>query len=76
MSQHTSPATVVYRRRGIATQCMRGVLAHLRDSRHLSVTLTDDRGVEGFYRRFGFRPVESGTVTRVWERGSAATAKG
>jgi ribosomal protein S18 acetylase RimI-like enzyme len=29
-----------YRRRGIATQCMRGVVEHLRRSKYVSVTLT------------------------------------
>ncbi len=66
----THPA---HRRRGIATQCMRGVLAHLQRSRYVSVTLTADTGIEGFYRRFGFRPVKSGTVTQVWERGTEVT---
>lgn len=65
----THPA---YRRRGIATRCMRGVLAHLQRSRYLAVTLTDDSGIEGFYARFGFRPVAGGTVTRVWTRGTEA----
>lgn len=62
----THPA---YRRRGIATQCMRGVLAHLQRSRYVSVTLTDDTGIDGFYRRFGFRPA-SGASAQVWERGT------
>src|SRR6185436_9874354 len=44
-----------YRRRGIATQCMRGILAHLERSRYVSVTLTDGSGIAGFYQRFGFR---------------------
>jgi ribosomal protein S18 acetylase RimI-like enzyme len=61
----THPA---YRRRGIATRCMRGVLAHLHRSRYVSVTLTDGSGIPGFYHRFGFRV---GTdVAHVWERGT------
>jgi GNAT superfamily N-acetyltransferase len=63
----THPA---YRRRGIATRCMGGVLAYLRRSRYISVTLTDGSGIEGFYRRFGFRV--SRDVAQVWERGAAA----
>jgi ribosomal protein S18 acetylase RimI-like enzyme len=57
-----------YRRRGIATRCMRGVLAHLQSSRYVSVTLTDGSGIEGFYRRFGFRL--SRDVALVWDRPS------
>ena len=55
-----------YRRRGIATRCMEGVLAHLQSSRYVSVTLTDGSGIDGFYRRFGFRL--SRDVPLVWER--------
>jgi ribosomal protein S18 acetylase RimI-like enzyme len=61
----THPA---YRRRGIATRCMHGVLAHLQCSSYVSVTLTDGSGIPGFYHRFGFRV---GTdVAHVWERGT------
>jgi len=63
----THPA---YRRRGIATRCMRGVLEHLRRSRYVSVTLTDGSGIEGFYRRFGFRSMNE--VALVWDRGSSS----
>jgi ribosomal protein S18 acetylase RimI-like enzyme len=66
----THPA---YRRRGIATQCMRGVLAHLQRSRYVSVTLTDGSGIAGFYQRFGFRVCQD--VAQVWERGTAAISK-
>jgi ribosomal protein S18 acetylase RimI-like enzyme len=63
----THPA---YRRRGIATRCMRGVLTHLQRSSYVSVTLTDGSGIPGFYQRFGFRV---GTdVAHVWERGTEA----
>jgi GNAT superfamily N-acetyltransferase len=55
-----------YRRRGIATRCMEGVLAHLQGSRYVSVTLTDGSGIDGFYRRFGFRLPRD--VALVWER--------
>jgi ribosomal protein S18 acetylase RimI-like enzyme len=60
-----------YRRRGIATKCMLGVLAHLQRSRYVSVTLTDGSGIEGFYRRFGFRVCKD--VAQVWERGTEAS---
>ena len=59
----THPA---YRRRGIATQCMRGVLTHLQRSRYVSVTLTDGSGIAGFYQRFGFRVCKD--VAQRWER--------
>jgi ribosomal protein S18 acetylase RimI-like enzyme len=61
----THPA---YRRRGIATRCMRGVLAHLQRSRYVSVTLTDGSGMAGFYQRFGFRVYKD--VAQVWQRGT------
>src|SRR5262249_54472983 len=48
----THPA---YRRRGIARQCMRGVLAHLQQSRYVSVTLTDSSGIAGFYQQSGLQ---------------------
>ncbi len=57
-----------YRRRGIATRCMLGVLAHLQRSHYVSVTLTDGSGIEGFYQRFGFRVFKDSA--RVWERGT------
>jgi ribosomal protein S18 acetylase RimI-like enzyme len=63
----THPA---YRRRGIATECMRRVLAHLQRSRYVSVTLTDGSGLQGFYEQFGFRVGRDGAPTRVWERGT------
>jgi ribosomal protein S18 acetylase RimI-like enzyme len=66
----THPA---YRRRGIATQCMRGVLAHLQRSRYVSVTLTDGSGIAGFYQRFEFRICKD--VAQVWERGIEASSK-
>ncbi len=58
----THPA---YRRRGIATTCMRGVLAHLQRVRYVSVTLTDGSGIEGFYQRFGFRDYKD--VALIWK---------
>jgi ribosomal protein S18 acetylase RimI-like enzyme len=58
----THPA---YRRRGIATRCMQGVLAHLQRSRYVSVTLTDGSGIAGFYRRFGFQDYKD--VTLIWK---------
>ena len=60
-----------YRRRGIATRCMAGVLAHLQQSRYVSVTLTHGHGLDDFYVRFGFRPVCSDTSTRAWRRDAA-----
>jgi ribosomal protein S18 acetylase RimI-like enzyme len=67
----THPA---YRRRGIATKCMRGVLAHLQRSRYVSVTLTDGSGIEGFYQRFGF--LVANDVALVWEPGAQAIRTG
>lgn len=57
-----------YRCCGIATRCMLGVLAHLRRSNYVSVTLTDGSGVKDFYQRFGFRLADASTPTRVWQR--------
>jgi ribosomal protein S18 acetylase RimI-like enzyme len=59
-----------FRRRGIATRCMRGVLAHLQYSQYLSVTLTDGSGLAGFYEHFGFQIFASDTPARVWRRGT------
>ena len=61
----THPA---YRRRGIATRCMCGVLGHLQQSRYVSVTLTDGSGIAGFYQRFGFQTCKD--AAQVWERGT------
>jgi len=66
----THPA---YRRRGIATRCMRGVLAHLQRSRYVSVTLTDGTGIAGFYQRFGFRVCKD--VAQRWERETEVISK-
>ena len=57
-----------YRRRGIATRCMGGVLGHLLASNYVSVTLTDGSTLDGFYHRFGFRPISPDTPSRVWNR--------
>jgi ribosomal protein S18 acetylase RimI-like enzyme len=57
-----------FRRRGIATECMRRVLAHLKRSNYLSVTLTDGSRIEDFYQRFGFQMMEDDAVARVWRR--------
>ena len=62
-----------YRRCGIATQCMRGVLAHLQRSRYVSMTLTDGSGLAGFYERFGFRACKE--VAQRWERGTEIISK-
>ncbi len=53
-----------YRRRGVATECIRRVVTHLRRSRYVSVTLTDGSGLAGFYERFGFETVKD--VARRW----------
>lgn len=55
-----------YRRQGIATRCMQGVLQHPQSSRYAAVTLTDGSGIEGFYERFGFHPY--GDTTLVWRQ--------
>ena len=60
-----------YRRRGIATRCMAGVLAHLQQSRYVSVTLIHDEGLDDFYQRFGFRAMSSDIRTRTWVRDAA-----
>lgn len=57
-----------YRMRGIATRCMKGVLAHLQQSAYVSVTLTDGSGLGGFYERFGFWLISKDTPSRVWNR--------
>lgn len=64
-----------YRRRGIATKCMTGVLAHLQCSPYVSVTLTDGSGIADFYQRFGFQVFKDGTPTRVWERGTESIGR-
>lgn len=55
-----------HRRRGVATRCLRGVLAHLQCSRYVSVTLTAGRGLQDFYRRFGFDVCEDAALR--WKR--------
>ena len=52
-----------WRRRGIATECMRRVVGHLRQSRYVTVTLTDGTGLD-FYGRFDFKIFKD--VARVW----------
>ena len=59
-----------YRRHGIATLCMLGVLGHLRRSRYVSVTLIDGSGSERFYEQFGFQLVDQTTPARVWRSGT------
>jgi len=54
-----------YRRRGVATKCMRGVVAYLQRSRYVSVTLTHGSGLDSFYQRFGFQTVKD--VARIWK---------
>lgn len=46
-----------YRRRGIATECMRRVVSHLVQANYVSVTLNDDSGIAGFYEQFGFETI-------------------
>ena len=57
-----------YRRRGIATKCMHGVLAHLKSSQYVSVILTDGTEIEGFYQRFGFQVYSD--IALAWKRGT------
>ena len=59
-----------YRRMGIATRCMDGVLGHIRRSMYISVTLTDSSELPSFYRRFGFQAVSNDTPMRLWVRGA------
>jgi len=54
-----------HRRRGVATGCMCGVIAYLRRSRYVSVTLTHDGSLDAFYQRLGFRAGKD--VLRVWK---------
>lgn len=59
-----------YRRRGVASACMRAVVAHLRVAHYVSVTLTDGSGLERFYEQFGFRPFQD--IARIWRPGESA----
>jgi ribosomal protein S18 acetylase RimI-like enzyme len=61
-----------YRRRGIATRCMRGVVEHLRRSKYVCVTLTDGSGFAGFYERFEFRVFKD--IARIWTPTTAQPA--
>lgn len=61
-----------YRRRGIASQCMGGVLEYLQQSSYVSVTLTDGSGIAGFYQQFGFQPCHE--ITLRWEQGTETQA--
>ena len=51
-----------YRRRGIATRCMQGVVRHLKASNYAGVTGTDSSGIDGFYAQFGFRKSNDATL--------------
>ena len=62
-----------YRRRGIATRCMRGVLVHLQHSRYVSATLTAGSGIAGFYQRFGFRVCKD--VAQRWNQEKRPSAQ-
>ncbi len=64
-----------FRRRGIATKCMLGVLAHLRSAQYVSVTLTDESGIVDFYQRFGFQLFKENIPARRWKRGSEIIGK-
>ena len=59
-----------FRPNGIATRCMKGVLAHLQRSHYVSVTLIDGSGIDGFYQRFGFQLFYQEAPARVWKRGT------
>src|SRR5262245_12975656 len=54
-----------YRHRGVASRCMRGVVAYLQRSRYVSVSLTHNSGLEGFYQHFGFQA--SRDIVRIWK---------
>jgi len=54
-----------YRHHGVASRCMRGVVAHLQRSRYVSVSLTHSSGLEDFYQRFGFQA--SRDLVRIWK---------
>jgi len=55
-----------FRRRGIATECMKRITAYLNESGYVSVTLLDDSGIPGFYDRFGFQSVKERPMS--WQR--------
>ena len=59
----THPA---YRRRGIASRCMAGVLAYLQRADYVSVTLADGSGLPHFYEKFGFQRLGDQTPARIW----------
>ena len=63
----THPA---YRRRGIATRCMQGVVAYLQQADYVSVTLTDGSQLPHFYAKFGFQLLKDDTPTRIWRPNS------
>lgn len=58
-----------YRRRGIATACMRRVVVHLAQANYVSVTLNDDSGIPDFYQKFGFEPINEFPMK--WQRQKA-----
>ena len=57
-----------YRRQGIATGCMKGIVNHLQHANYVYVSLMDESGLEGFYQRFGFRSVGDSNQFQVWHR--------
>jgi len=57
-----------YRRRGIATHCMQGVVRHLERSRYVTVTARHHPELGELFERFGFEPHAGGS--RVWQRSS------
>jgi ribosomal protein S18 acetylase RimI-like enzyme len=61
-----------HRRRGVATQCMRGVIAYLRRSQYVSVTLTHDKSLDAFYQALGFQTGKD--VLRAWKPGTVEGA--
>ena len=63
-----------YRRRGIATEITRRLLAHAR-AQALGVMLVDGTGLEGFYERLGFEAADPATDRLMYwvkERSAAA----
>src|SRR5262249_19093340 len=55
-----------YRHRGVASRCMRGVVAHLQRSRYVSVSLSHSSGLDDFYQGFGFQVPKD--FVRIWKQ--------
>lgn len=57
-----------YRRRGVATHCMQGVVRHLERARYVTVTASHQAELSELFARFGFEPHPDGS--RIWQRSS------